>query len=954
MYIFESGVVFSGQLYPLTTIYYFGIKMSEQTASGKIFRILLFFSLLVVCIAGCKNEKNKATYTIGFSQCVGSDLWRRTMLDEMKTELSLHPGVNFVYADAENNSATQISQVRKMLADGIDLLIISPNEAQPLTPVVEEAYNKGVPVIVIDRKTASSLYTAYVGADNYEVGKLAGEYAGSTATGKANLLEVMGLPGSSPAIERDRGFMDGIKKFPNVHVVSKVYGDWLKQNAKAQLFKNQKMLAGIDAIFAHNDMMASGSREVLNKLHLPNKIKVIGVDALPGNGGGLQMIDNKIITASVLYPTGGKEAIVTAFQILNKEPFSRENILQSLVIDSNDVKLMQMQWNKIKSQQKDIEKQQSLLADQEAIYKSQQIVLDIIVITLVLAIIFGGLAFYWLMENRKINNSLETKNNEILSQRNQLIEMSAKAEAATEARLNFFTNVSHEFRTPLTLILAPLQEMLGNEKVSSLAGKNLRLVQQNAYRLLKLVNQLIDYRKIEFDKQTIKASENNLVDFVHDIVDSFRLYAQKMNIKLFFSSSEKEIKAWFDTEMLDKVFFNLISNAIKFCNEDGRIKITIRKSDDKYVYIDVEDNGVGMSIEDTALVFDQFYQADNAPVTGSGIGLSLSKEIVLFHHGNIEVKSQKWRGTTFTVTLPLGSDHLSTMEKSYLKNDWSGIAEKSKIYQSELGKIASSDEDNFSKQPSEHSILIIEDNADLLQYLADKFSENFEIYTAENGTNGMMKAFEHVPDLIISDVVLPGISGKELAKTLKSDLRTSHIPVILLTAQGSMEHQISGVQSLADLYITKPFNLDYLVANVWNLIGNRALLKEHFTSDISTTEKLTISKKLDKKFLNDFAGIVEQNLANEDFSVDDICKIIGISRVQLYRKVKALLDCSITDYILSRRLKKARYLLNNEDLTISEITYMVGFSNPNYFSTVFKTKYGCTPTGFKKKDRSNS
>ncbi len=925
----------------------------ERSAYGPFLRLFFLFIITAGCLAGCKDEQKKASYTIGFSQCVGSDLWRRTMLDEMKTELSLHPGVNFVYADAENSSARQIGQARKMLADGIDLLIISPNEAQPLTPVVEEAYNKGIPVIVIDRKTASSLYTAYVGADNYEVGKLAGEYVGSNATGKTNLFEVMGLPGSSPAIERDKGFMDGLKKFPNVHVQSKLYGDWLKQNAEAQLLKNQKMLAGIDAIFAHNDMMASGSREVLNKLHLPANIKVIGVDALPGNGGGLHMVDNKTINASVLYPTGGKEAIVTAFQILNKEPFSRENILQSLVIDSTNVKLMQLQWNKISSQRKDIEKQQSLLADQEAIYKSQQIVLNIIIITLVLTVIFGGLAFYSLTENRKINKSLEAKNNEILSQRNQLIEMSAKAEAATEARLNFFTNVSHEFRTPLTLILAPLQDMMNNEKVSALAGKNLRLVQQNSYRLLKLVNQLIDYRKIEIDKQSINASENNLVDFVQDIVDTFRLYAQKMNVKLFFSSPEKEIKVWFDTEMLDKVFFNLISNAIKFCNEDGRIKVTIRKNADNCVYIDVEDNGVGMSPEDTALVFNQFYQADNAPVTGSGIGLSLSKEIVLFHHGNIEVKSQKWKGTTFTVTLPIGSDHLSAMKKSYLKNDWSGLAEKSKIYQGEPGKFANSTDHNLLRAPSEHSILIIEDNADLLQYLADKFIDNFDVYTAENGTNGMTKAFEYVPDLIISDVVLPGISGKELAKTLKSDLRTSHIPIILLTAQGSMDHQISGVQSLADLYITKPFNLDYLIANVFNLIGNRALLKEHFTSDISTTEKLTISKKLDKKFLNDFAGIVEQNLANEKFSVDDICKIIGISRVQLYRKVKALLDCSITDYILNRRLKKATYLLNNEDLTISEITYMVGFSNPNYFSTVFKAKYGCTPTEFKRKERSS-
>jgi signal transduction histidine kinase/DNA-binding response OmpR family regulator len=919
--------------------------MSGRIAFGNLFRLALFLILPILCITGCKEDKKKATYTIGFSQCVGSDLWRKTMLDEMRTELSLHPGANFVYSDAENSSDMQISQVKKMLHDGIDLLIISPNEAQPLTPIVEEAYNKGIPVIVIDRKTSSSLYTAYVGADNYQVGKLAGEYVASTSVEHVNLLEIMGLPGSSPAIERDRGFMDGIRKSSNIHV-SKIYGDWLKQHAKAQLRKSQ--LANVNAIFAQNDQMASGAREVLNDLHLPASVKVYGVDALPGNGGGLQMVANKTINASVLYPTGGKEAIMTAFRILNREPFARENILQSLVIDSTNVKLMQLQWNKIESQQKDIEKQQSLLADQQAIYKSQQIVLDIIIITLVLAIIFGGLAFYSLTENRKINKSLEAKNNEIISQRNQLIEMSAKAEAATEARLNFFTNISHEFRTPLTLMLSPLQDLLASDKVSSLAGKNLRLVQQNAFRLLKLVNQLIDYRKIEIDKQTIKASENNLVDFVHEIVEAFRVYAQKKNVKLYFISPEKDIKAWFDVNMLDKVFFNLMSNAIKFCNEDGRIKVTVRRNGANFASIDVEDNGIGMSPEDTALVFDQFYQADNGPITGSGIGLSLSKEIVLFHHGDIEVKSQKWKGTTFTVTLPLGSDHLNAMEKNYSRNDWSDLAEKSKMYQADFSRAIVEESHSLLKGPSEYSVLIIEDNSDLLQYLTGKFSENFEVYTAQNGTAGITKAFDYVPDLIISDVVLPGMSGKELSKTLKSDVRTSHIPIILLTAQGSIEHRISGVQSLADLYITKPFNFDYLSASVWNLIGNRALLKEHFTSDISTTEKLTVSKKLDKKFLNDFAGIVEQNLANEKFSVDDICKIIGISRVQLYRKVKALLDCSITDYILNRRLKKATYLLNNESYTISEITYMVGFSNPNYFATVFKAKYGCTPTEFKK------
>ena len=916
----------------------------------KSYRTFLFLLLVALCYSGCKKAKENTAFTIGFSQCVGSDLWRKTMLEEMNTEISLHPNVKFLYADAENDSKTQIAQVQKMLDDGIDLLIISPNEAKPLTNIVEQAYNKGIPVIVIDRKTSSTLYTAYVGGDNYTVGKMAGEYLGATLKGPAKVLEVMGLPGSSPAIERDRGFHDGLSKKANIKITTQIYGDWLKEHAEAQLMKIPDQLKGVNAVFAQNDMMASSAKKVFRKLHIDRGVKFIGVDALPGSGGGLQMVDDKVLDASVVYPTGGKEAIVTAFKILNKEQFSREYTLQSQVIDSSNVQLMKMQWNKINSQQNDILKQKALLEEQRSVYNSQQVVLNIIVISLVLAIVFGGLAFYSLIENRKINKSLAAKNQEILVQRNQLIEMSAKAEVATEARLNFFTNVSHEFRTPLTLMLSPLQEMFGNEKLVASAGKNMKMIQQNAYRLLKLVNELIDYRKIGFDKQTIKASENNLVDFVREITETFRLHSQKLNIQLYLSSVEKDIRVWFDVNMLDKVFFNLISNAIKFSNDHGKIKVTIKR-EANFVYIDVEDNGVGMSAEDTSLIFDQFYQADNAPITGSGIGLSLSKEIVVLHHGQIEVKSEKWKGTRFTVKLPLGNEHLGPMEKTYYKNEWPDLNEWSKVYQAGLEKIIPEKETDAFSQPKEHSILIVEDNYDLLHYLTERFSEHYDVYTANNGNIAITKAYEKVPDLILSDVVLPGISGKSISEKLKSDVRTSHIPIILLTAQSSAEHQISGIQAMADMYITKPFNLEYLMASVQNLIRNRLILKEHFTSDISVTEKLPISKSLDKKFINDFAGIVEQNLANDKFNVDDICKLIGVSRVQLYRKVKALLGCSITDYILNRRLKKAKYLLNNEQHNISEITYMVGFSNPNYFATVFKAKYGCTPSEFKKKEK---
>lgn len=906
---------------------------------------LLF--LVLLSVTGCGQRTKTAEFTIGFSQCIGSDQWRKTMLQEMKMELSLHPGARFIYKDAQGNSETQIRQVKSMLKEGIDLLIISPNEAQPLTPIVDETYSKGIPVIIIDRKTASSQYTAYVGADNYQVGRMAADYIAATSRGKVNVLEIMGLPGSSPAIERERGFADGIAKNTRIRITAKIYGDWVKQHAISQLSQIGRNLTETDYVFAHNDVMAAGARAYINTSYRGKQVKVIGVDALPSQGGGLQLVADGILNASLLYPTGGKEAITTAFQILNKATFIRENILQSLVIDPSNVQLMKLQWNRISTQQRDIENQQGLLEEQRIIYNDQKMILNVIVITLVLAIIFGGLAFFSLIENRKANKSLEAKNEEILAQRNQLVEMSAKAEVANEAKFNFFTNISHEFRTPLTLILSPLDEMLQNEGFVHSTGNDLKIIRQNAFRLLTLVNQLLDYRKIEYEKHLLRASENDLVAYVEAIVDNFRQHAQKLEVKLILTADPDQLKVWFDPSMLDRVFFNLLANAFKFLNAKGTIRVSIDKNKE-VAFVEVIDNGVGLTAGETEKIFDQFYQGEQATSMGSGIGLALSREIILLHRGRIEVNSEKWKGTTFKISLPLGNDHLSPDEMRGSSTISQDVAERSKPYTADLEKIEGAYQADSFSRPKEHSILIVEDNPDLLSYLADKLGDEYEIFTSNNGMAGLNEALERVPDLIISDVVLPEISGKALCGRLKSDFRTSHIPVILLTAQNSLEQQISGINAMADLYMTKPFSLAYLSASISNLIRNRVRLKEHFTAEPVHDVNLPLSKSLDKKFVNDFIGIVEQNLSNEKFGVEELCSMLGISRVQIYRKVKALLGCTISDYILTRRLKKAKQLLVNEEHTIAEITYMVGFSNPNYFSTVFKSKYGNTPSEFRK------
>ncbi len=867
----------------------------------------------------------------------------------MKRELSFHHNTTFIYRQADGNSQMQIEQVKELLQLEIDLLIISPNEADPLTPVVEETYRRGIPVIVVDRKISTPLYSAYVGGDNYEVGKTAGEYVVSLLNGKGKIIEVTGLPKSSPAIERHKGFMDAFKNYPGLNVVQQVNGEWLKEKAQSKLPKIADQHQDADLVFAHNDRMALGTYEVYKNRSGGKKPKIIGVDGLPGKGAGLELVAGKVITATMLYPTGGEEAIQIAMKILNGQPVEKENLLQTTAIDSTNVRIMQMQAAKTTSQQQQIERQQTLLAEQIRIYNNQRTFLYILVLSLVLSLTLGSLAFYSLRENRKINRKLQLQNLEISNQKAQLEIMSAKAQAANEAKVNFFTNISHEFRTPLTLILGPLEELLANTKNSVTTSQSLSLIQKNVMRLLRLVNQLMDFRKIEADKMKLHASENDLISFVSEIIQSYKSIAQKRGIDLRLITNERQLNAWIDVTMLDKVIFNLLSNAFKFTNDNGFIHVYVSKEENEAA-IKVEDNGVGMSKEALEHAFEVFYQGDYENYKGSGLGLALSKELIQLHKGSISVHSEKWKGTTFEIRLPLGNAHLDKDEMVEGEVNPAILYELEKVYTSDLQTTpAAKKEAEEGKIEKEQSILIIEDNADLRGFLARKLGAEYEILEADNGQSALQQAFDIIPDLIICDVVIPGKDGMALTNIFKNDIRTSHIPIILLTAKTSMEQQIEGMKNKADAYITKPFNVLFLEQNIKSLLANRARLKEHFTGEMSSSLMTQTVGKLDRKFINEFTALVESNIANEDFSIEDICKTLGISRVQLYRKVKALLNVNVNDYILNTRLQKAKYLLQHEEVTVSEIAYKVGFSSPAYFSTVFKSKFGVTPKAFKEK-----
>ena len=891
-------------------------------------------------------------YRIGFAQCTGTENWKRATREAMARELSLHPGTELIYRSANDNSELQVRQIKELLNQNIDILLVSPNEAKPLTSVVEEAYNRGIPVVVIDRKTASDLYTSFIGINNYELGRMAADYVAHIVHDSASIVEAIGLQGSTSALERQRGFEDGIRERPMMRIKARVYGSWLQDKATAAFLAIKDRLAPGDVVFAQNDPMALGAYEVYKSLGMQRSARFFGIDGLSGPGGGIQLVEDHVLQATFLTPTGGEEAIKTAFAILEKQRYNKETIMPTVVIDSTNVRVMKQQTDRINEQATDIEKQYVLLKEQQRIYKNQRNLLYFAITALVLVGLLGGIAFFALRNNRRINRRLAGQNEEILLQRNQLIEMTAKAREATEAKFNFFTNISHEFRTPLTLILGPLEDVLASPKLHFTVKHNLQLVQKNALRLMRLINQLMDFRKIEENKMKLVVSENNITDYVAEIASSFHEIAKRKSITFTTRSEVRDLCLWFDANILDKVLFNLLSNAFKFTNDNGTISVSLtRDAVNEKLLIAVQDSGVGMTPEEVDHAFDLFYQGNKKAFKGTGLGLSLTKEMILLHHGTIQIQSAKWKGSTFTVSLPLRREQLGETETAVEKTVSQPSMEDISIYTSDIQPVLFNDEPASPSRQKEHSLLVIEDNDDLRMFLRQRLGNQYELHEAEDAATGIAKAYDLVPDLIISDIILPGEDGLHVTELLKQDLRTSHIPIVLLTAKGSIEDQIKGIKLRADAFIVKPFNLEYLEETIKGLLNNRSVLREHYTSELPVEVRPGAATKVTRKFINEFIAIVENNIPNEDFSVEDICREIGISRVQLYRKVKALIGYNVNDYISTVRLQKAKFLLADLQYSISEVASLVGFSSQAYFSTVFKSKFSITPSEYRERKR---
>ena len=893
----------------------------------------------MLALAGCAPVPPPApTYRIGFSQCTTGDAWRRAMLAGMQKELSFHPEVAFQMLDARNSTALQRRQVQALIRQKVDLLIISPNQSGPLTALTEAAYNQGIPVIILDRRTTSQLYTAYVGGNNLEVGRTAGHYAAQALHQRGAVLEISGTPGSSPATDRHLGFAEALAAHPQLRLAARLEGNWRPALVRQRLPALLRAHPEADLIFAHNDPMARAAHEVAQALGRPH-LRIIGVDGLAGPGNGLQLVAGGALQATLLYPPGGEQAIRTALRVLRHEPYEKENVLGTMVIDSANVGAVRAQAEQLATQRQDLAQQQQRLLAEQRRYATQGATVYLLLASLLGAVALGALAGRSSRLNRRIRRTLEQQNAEISAQRNQLAALAEEGRRSSEAKLRFFTNFSHELRTPLTLILGPVEEMLTSPADLAPAQRHdLQLVRRHTQRLLQLVNQLLDFRKIDVGKMAVRAREGNLVSFVREIMDVFEKPARQRGITFRFLPAEPVINLWFDGDILDKVLFNLLSNAFKYTPDGGRITVSMQPVPAAdAVRLRVEDNGRGIAEADQPHILEWFYQGSQPSANGSGLGLALAEGLTRLHQGTLSFQSQPGRGSTFEVTLPL------TRPAGWQEADAAPTPRASP----ELPEEAAPPPATTAPTPATATVLVIEDNDEVRNFLVEKLQAHFQVSTAADGATGLRLATETIPDLVVCDVMLPALSGLQVAAGLKGDWRTSHIPLVLLTAQSAPEQQVAGVQAGADLYLTKPFNPTFLVESLRTLLRNREQQREHFRRELSLNTATVPPQRVDQKFLADLTAIIEANLDQPGLSVDDIARSLGVSQMQLYRKVKALLGTGVTDYLQSIRLTKARLLLLQEGGTIAEVAYQTGFSSPSYFSTAFKARYQVSPSEFR-------
>ena len=868
--------------------------------------ILIFTLLFSAC-----SDNNVKKYVIGVSQC-SEDIWRDKLNNELVMSTYQHDNVTLKFASANDNDRLQKQQIEQFIKEGVNLLIVSPNQIHTISSVIDKAYDAGIPVILFDRKTDSRKYTAFIGADNYEAGHEIGYFIGQQLEGKGNIAEICGLQASSPAIERNRGFMDALKNYPDIKVVARGYGDWIKESgvtAMDSILVQSK--ESFQYVFAQNDRMALGALQSIKK-HKVKGIKIVGIDALPVPGGGMENVRDGNLEASYIYPTRGDSVMQLALNILEKKPYKRDNYLKGALVTKANANVLLMQNEEMNKQTARLNALHGKVDTYLVQYNHQK--MYIVLFSIILLLLIGIMVYIYrtILMKRRIE------------------------EEANKAKLQFFTNISHELRTPLTLIADPVNYIIHDDNLNSQQRSMLQIVQRNVLVLTQLVSEILDFRKVQNGKMELRLSDFNLAESMKQWIKLFSVSAQKKHIAISMDAPDT-IMLRADQDKIERICYNLLSNALKYTSEGGEITLTAKEENGR-VMISVADNGCGISSDELPYIFDRFYQAKNAG-RGTGIGLAIVKAFTELHHGEVSATSIEGKGSTFTI-------HIPVRQKGEVTNQPTEKIEQL-VEPSSAEEVPNQarhiDELIQPYQTDKPEVLIIDDNIDIRTYLRSVLSEKYNVSEAADGKVGLELARKIVPDIVLSDIMMPVMDGLAFCQQLKTDKAISHIPVILLTARSLDEQRAEGYEHGADAYLSKPFSLRLLLSRIDNLIESRKKLNQTWSKGVEDDEIGNISNEIDKSFLKQLRKIIQENLANSDLSVEQIGDEIGLSRVQLYRKVKALTGYSPVEIVRKARLTRARHLLQTTERTVSEVAYAVGFSTPSYFSKCYKDEFGENP-----------
>lgn len=889
---------------------------------------------IIFILWGCTESK---TYRIGVSQCSQDD-WRAKMNDEINREIMFHEDAVAEIRSADDSSAKQIADIRYFVDNGFDIIIVSPNEAEALTPIIKEVYEKGIPVVIFDRNINGDTYTARIGVDDRGLGRSAAHYALHISGKGAKAIEIYGLKGSTPAEGRHEGFVSEFEKNGGTLLTS-VASNWNKEDAEAAVDSLLEIYSDVDLIYAHNDRMAIGASEVARR-HGRRDIRIIGIDAAPNIG--IKAVADSVIDATFLYPTEGHRLIQTALAILKNEPYKKETILPvSSAVDLTNADILLLQNEALKEEIGKMKLLKAQVDDYWAQHSSQTSLFyaSIAIIVLLFGVGFLLLRAYW--QRSRHQKELMARNRLLEEEKNKQTQLNEQLRIATQSKLVFFTNVSHDLRTPLTLIAEPVAQLAEAGNLTPQQSTLIRIANKNIKILQRLINQILDFRKYENGKLGLTLIETDFSRIVGDWMESFYSVARKRDIKLTLvgPAQETPVVMAIDVEKIERVFFNLLSNAFKYTPDNGSITVSYESDGDNLTFR-VADTGEGISDRDLGNIFDRFYQVDRINPKGSGIGLSLAKAFVELHGGAISVESTLNVGTEFTVKLPVR--HVSET-----------VAEDDRtIVREDAGAELDNIESDFTFDENKPLVLIIDDNRDIQKLVGELLASDYNIIAAPNGREGVRLAARYVPDLIICDVMMPVMDGLECCRRIKEEVSTSHIPVLMLTACSLDEQRVEGYESGADGYLPKPFNSSVLKSRCASLIANRKRIKDLWQSGpfpVTSDRRPKAIESLgttdvDSDFYRRFLDILMKEIGNQDLNVDMIASKMGLERSQFYRKIKSLTNYAPVELIRRLRLQRGRELLLTTDRTVAEIAYETGFSTPAYFTKCYRDAYGETPS----------